>query len=234
MNIDVAISLGDLVIQDPRRSRVLAGFGIDYCCNGHRSLEEAAQEAGLDLGDIVKALDLPAPAAGEIREHPRELSALAHDIIDTHHAYIWEEVPRLKELMDKVHRVHGDHHPELTAIRDAFNEVVDELDPHLTKEERAVFPAISKLEKAQTPHPSGSLKEPIEKLRAEHDELGQLLRNLRELTDGYTPPADGCTSYRLLFKGLEEMEFDLHEHIHKENNILFPRVLEFEQQVTED
>jgi regulator of cell morphogenesis and NO signaling len=235
MSVDVTATLGDLVIADPRRARVLERFGIDYCCHGERSLSEATGEGGLDLAQVASALDLPAdaaaPRAGGL---PSENAALAHDIVDTHHAYLWEEMPRLQALVDKVHAVHGDRHPELARVQAAYTEAVTALDPHMTTEERVVFPAISKMEKAQALPAFGSFVEPVAQLRAEHDAVGVLLKELRTLTDGYTPPEDACNSYRAMLKGLEEMELDLHEHIHKENNVLFPRLLELEQQLSAD
>ncbi len=227
--------LGDLVIADPRRARVLERFGIDYCCHGERSLSEAAGESGLDLAEVSHALDLPDDAAvPSTRALPLENAALAHDIVDTHHAYMWEEMPRLQALVDKVHTVHGDRHPELARVRAAYTEAVTALDPHMTTEERVVFPAISKMEKAQALTAFGSFVEPVAQLRAEHDAVGVLLKEIRTLTDGYAAPEDACNSYRAMLKGLEEMELDLHEHIHKENNVLFPRLLELERQLSGD
>lgn len=231
MTVDTSSSLGDLVTQDPRRSRVLEAFGIDYCCNGHRSLTDATRDAGLDPTEVAAALDLPDPAPQNQAAGSLENADLAHDIVDTHHAYMWEEMPRLQALVDKVHSVHGDRHPELASVRATFTEAVAALDPHMTTEERVIFPAISRLEKTQAPVALGSFAAPIEELRAEHDAVGALFKELRRLTTGYAVPEDSCVSYRAMLTGLEEMELDLHEHIHKENNILFPRVLELEAQV---
>jgi regulator of cell morphogenesis and NO signaling len=238
MSVDVSATLGDLVTENPGRARVLERFGIDYCCHGQRSLSEAADESGLDLAEVASALDLSAEAteaaasgAGTV---PLENAALAHDIVDTHHSYMWEEMPRLQALVDKVHSVHGERHPELAGVRAAYADAVAALDPHMTTEERVVFPAISRLEKAQAPTSFGSFVEPVAQLRAEHDAVGVLFKEIRSLTGGYAAPEDACGSYRAMLKGLEEMELDLHEHIHKENNILFPRLLELEKQLAAD
>jgi regulator of cell morphogenesis and NO signaling len=228
VSIDVSATLGDLVTQDPRRSRVLETFGLDYCCNGHRSLSEAVSAAELDLAEVSGALDLPAPPEG-VKQVPAENAALAHDIVDTHHAYMWAEMPRLKALVDKVHGVHGDRHPELAGVAAAYTKAVTALDPHMTTEERVVFPAITRMEKTQTA--GASLADQISELRAEHDAVGDLLKEIRSLTNDYAVPADACASYKMMLSGLEEMELDLHEHIHKENNVLFPRVLELEAQL---
>lgn len=235
MAIDFSATLGDLVIEDPRRARVLERYGIDYCCNGQRPLDAATQEAGLDLDEVASALVMPdAPPAQNWQQ--LENAALAHDIVDTHHAYLWEELPRLQALVDKVAGVHGDNHPELARVKEAYTEAVADLEPHLTREERVLFPAISKMEKAQAPvaFAFGSLADVINQMLAEHDVVGDLFKEINRITEGYAPPADACTSYTMMLKGLQEMELDLHEHIHKENNILFPRVLEMERRITGD
>jgi len=230
MSIDPATSLGDLAIEDPRRTQIFADFGLDYCCNGHMSLAEAVAALKLDLADVATALNLPGPApinTAQAREH----STLAHDIIDTHHAYMWQEMPRLQDLVDKVAAVHGQAHPGLGEVRDTYRAAIAALDPHMTMEERVVFPAISRMEKTQTPASETSFAQPIAQLRDEHEEVGRLFAKLRELTSGYEVPKDACASYTLMLQGLAHMERDLHEHIHKENNILFPRVLELEQEI---
>ncbi len=222
MSIDTSATLGTLVTEDSRRGRVLERFGLDYCCNGHRTLREASTEAGLDLAAVAAALDIPDRAA-TTSTGPTTNSALAHDIVDTHHAYLWAEMPRLQALVDKVHRVHGERHPELAQVHDVYDRLVADLDPHMTREERSVFPAISRLERGQG---DADLAEAIAQLAEEHQVVGDLLKELNAVTAGYAVPDDACGSYRAMLDGLKEMEFDLHEHIHKENNILFPQVLE--------
>lgn len=232
MTVDATTSLGDLVTADPRRSRVFERLGIDYCCNGGRSLSDATIDAGLDLEKVTAALDIPDPAPAPPGQH-LENAALAHEIVDTHHAYLWDEMPRLLTLVDKVHSVHGETHPELAQVREAYHRAVAEIEPHLTREERVVFPAISRLEKAQQPveFRFGSLGDQLEQLLAEHDVVGDLFKQIRSLTRRYAVPDGACGSYVAMLKGLEDMELDLHEHVHKENNILFPRVIELEQRL---
>ncbi len=230
MAVEASVTLADLVIEDGRRARVMERFGIDYCCNGHRSLSDAAAEADVDMGEITKALDLPKVSAHEVAR-PQEQSALAHDIVDTHHAYMWEEMPRLQALVEKVHRVHGDRHPELTRVDELFTDAIAALDPHMTKEERSVFPAISRLEKTGSSGAPGGLAEQVDLLIQEHTVVGDLFREINSVTGSYAVPEDGCASYRAMLDGLREMELDLHEHIHKENNILFPGALELERTV---
>lgn len=229
MGIDMNTTLSDLVTADPRRARVLEKFGLDYCCHGERSLAQTVAEAQLDLGEIASALNIGGTVPAAAGPHPSENAALAHDIVDTHHAFMWEEMPRLQALVDKVDTVHGARHPELAQVRSLFTAAVAALDPHMSTEERVVFPAITRLEKTQTLGAAGSLAGPIAKLRAEHDVVGEQFKQIRLLTGGYLVPADACNSYRAMLSGLQEMEFDLHEHVHKENNILFPRVVELER-----
>lgn len=230
MTIDTATSLGDLVIADPRRSKVFADFELDYCCNGHRPLEEAVAEAGLDLDTVTAALDLPETAENTATQQTLENASLAHDIVDTHHAYMWAEMPLLLGLVNKVRDVHSDRHPELVRVAELFTEAITGLEPHMTTEERLIFPAITRLEKTQDTAklPFESFDEPIKKLRDEHDEIGRIFKELRATTNGYQVPEDACASYTMMLNGLAEMETDLHEHIHKENNVLFPQVLNLE------
>src|SRR5690606_26898033 len=202
MTVDATASLGDLVTADPRRSRVFERFGIDYCCNGQRSLSDATTDAGLDLEKVTAALDIPDPVAAPQWQH-LENAALAHDIVDTHHAYLWEEMPRLLTLVDKVNGVHGQTHPELAEVREAYHRAVSEIEPHLTREERVVFPAISRLEKAQAPveFRFGSLADELEQLLAEHDVVGDLFKRIRSLTRRYAVPDGACGSYVAMLKG---------------------------------
>lgn len=229
MSITIDQTLADLVTQDPRRARVLERYGLDYCCGGARTLGDASVAADVDAATVLAALDLPdQPAPPEwLGLGPAEL---ARHIVRVHHAYLWEEMPRLTALVEKVHGVHGERHPELATLRDLYAEAVADLGPHLTKEERILFPAIEQLEAlgAQASFPFGRLANPIATMLAEHDTVGDLLERMRATTDGYAMPADGCASYQAMLAGLEEMERDLHDHIHKENNVLFPRVLELE------
>jgi len=231
MAVEASTTLADLVIEDGRRARVLERFGLDYCCHGHRRLSDAAAEADLDLEEVSAALDLPTASDHEFAR-PSEQAALAHDIVDTHHAYMWEEMPRLQALVEKVHRVHGERHLELAKVNELFTLAVAALDPHMTKEERSVFPAISRLEKTRSRGTPGALAGEIDVLVQEHTVVGDLFKEINRVTASYTVPEDGCASYRAMIDGLRQMEFDLHEHIHKENNILFPGALELERILT--
>lgn len=224
MTISASSALGELVIEDFRRSAVFESLGLDYCCNGGDTLAEAAAAAGLELDDVIAALDLPAvptPTAGATGT-AGDSTTLAHDIVDTHHAYMWEEMPLLAELVERVHQVHGERHPELAEVHATFFRAIAALEPHMTAEERSVFPTIAKLEKGQPAPGAATLDATIDRMVDEHQVVGDLFRSLKTLTGDYAVPADGCASYRMMMDKLRAMELDLHEHIHKENNILFP------------
>lgn len=227
MPVALKRTLADLVIEDPRRTRVLDTYSLDYCCNGHRGLGEVVREAGLDPVEISTALDLPGEATAAPSAAPGAAGALAHHIVDTHHAWMWEEMPRLLALVEKVQRVHGDRHPELADVLATCREAFTELEPHMTAEERVLFPAIVRMERGT--RPSAPVGDRIEQLRQEHRVVGALFARLRELTDGWTAPADACGSFRAMMTGLEAMDADLREHIHQENNVLFPRAVELER-----
>ncbi len=217
-------TLAELVIEDHRRASILEGFGLDYCCGGKQTLADSADAAGVELATVQAALDLPA-AVEPTASTSRENAALAHDILDTHHAYMWEEMPRLLALVEKVHRVHGDRHRELAEVLEIFTTAVGELEPHMTKEERSVFPAINRMERTGQWSAQVTLSTQVTELVDEHMVVGELFKRLNQVTGDYEVPADACGSYRAMLDGLKRMELDLHEHIHKENNILFPGAL---------
>lgn len=231
-NIDY-LTLGEIVTAHPAAARVLETFGLDYCCGGHRTLAEACTEGDISLHGVRDALEtLPeVPPADWATLGLREL---VDHLELVHHHYLKTELPRLDALSAKVLGVHGDRHPELHTVRSAFVELRLDLEPHLVKEERVLFPMIRELDAAAvTPHfHCGSLQNPIAVMLNEHEAAGELLRTLRNVTNGYAVPTDGCASYQALYSGLAELEADTHAHIHKENNVLFPMVVAREATAT--
>ncbi|OYO17479.1 iron-sulfur cluster repair di-iron protein [Enemella evansiae] len=227
--IPVTQQLGDLVTADPRRARVLESFGLDYCCGGARTLGEACAAAELDAELVASALDLPDPEPAP-EWQSLDVGALAAHIIEVHHRYLWREMGPLGTLLDKVHRVHGTRHHELARVAEAYRLAMADLEPHLFKEERIIFPRLQRLD-ALAPGDRGplatALRSPITQMLREHDYVGELFTELHGLTDGFRTPADGCQSYQQVMQRLARMERDLHEHVHKENNVLFPRVLAY-------
>lgn len=215
-----ATILGDFVAANPGTARVLEAHGVDYCCGGQRPLAEVCADSGLDPDALLAELTAVPPAADNLDVTRLSNAELIDHIVATHHEYLWREMPRVTQLANKVARVHGGNHAELRAVQQTWTQLVAELTDHLMTEEQEEFPAIKGAEGGDTPFsPAG-----VEQLLREHDAAGELLARLRELTDGYTVPADGCSSYRAFYAGLEDAERDLHTHIHKENNVLFPRL----------
>jgi regulator of cell morphogenesis and NO signaling len=226
-------TIGQLAAQRPEALGVLERHGVDYCCGGERNIEDACVQAGADPQTVLAEIDR-ATAASDGSEKRDWLSASLTELCDhieqTHHAFLREQLPFLTDLFEKVIAAHGEGHPELAEAREVFGALRAELEPHMFKEERILFPAIRRLESAGAPvsFPFGTVQNPIGVMEDEHAAAGEALRRLRELTDGYQSPDDACNAYRGLLEILQRLEVDLHEHIHKENNILFPRAAELE------
>jgi len=229
MTTKLGHSLGDLVTRTPAAARVFERAGIDYCCRGNRTLAEAAEEAGVDAAALAEELDgLEQTAEGG---WPSLAPAdLADHIVATHHAYLRDELPLLTELAAKVERVHVGHHPELTNVRSLVEMLRADLEPHLDKEERVLFPAIRALmDGGRREFSFGTVNNPIGMMTLEHEQVAEIFDALRRTTDDYHVPTDACASYRSLYERLPALELDTHVHIHKENHVLFPALLELSQ-----
>jgi regulator of cell morphogenesis and NO signaling len=218
-------TVGEMVAERPARARVFEELGIDYCCGGKLSLTEACGRRGLDVQSVRRRL---AEAEAEVTDAETDwrtapLAALCEHIVATHHALLRRELPRLRGLLTKLAQVHGDRHPELHAVLAEFGPFADELATHMAKEEQVLFPLVAGIASRKVPATPFVLQ-PIRVMEAEHDNAGQALEQMRRLTEGYAVPADGCNTYRAAMASLAELEADLHIHVHKENNILFPRV----------
>lgn len=225
--IDPTMTLGEIVTLKPSLAAELQRRGFDFCCHGDRSLADAAVELDLDAQKVAEDL-----SSIHQDEAPAQWASLGPiDLIDhiesTHHRYLWDELPRLGQLVDKIAMVHGDRHPELAEVQRLFVELRSDFEPHLTSEEQVVFPAMRSL-MSSTDAQSGSavdeLPGEVRSLMAEHEVVGGLLEQLREITADYTVPADGCASYTETYRALSALEADTHLHVHKENNVLFPTV----------
>jgi regulator of cell morphogenesis and NO signaling len=221
MTKTVEPTLGDLVTTNPAAARVFETFGLDYCCHGRRTLRDACAAAGIAPA-VVEAKIAEAGAGGDTEWAALEPAALADHIVATHHVYLHEELPLLEALAAKVLAAHGQRHPELDHVHRLVAAVRADLDPHMAKEERVLFPAIHALAAGQRDFPFGTVANPIRMMGIEHEQVGELLAELRRVTSGYAVPADGCASYRSLHERLEALELDTHLHIHKENHTLFP------------
>lgn len=237
MELNHQTPVGDIAVAYPGARRIFEKAGIDYCCGGKRPLADACTHANVAVTDVLQSLAAvaaPQPASGETDWSRRPLVDLMRFIVDTHHVFTRDELVRLAGLVKKVHSVHGANHPELASVAELFQTIHDDLFPHMMKEEQILFPYIEQMEQAVTegryPEPPffGTVRNPIQMMSAEHDAVGEALRKLRDLTSGYQAPADGCISYKTLYEAFEGLEQDLHQHIHLENNVLFPRAVAME------
>lgn len=235
MELKATQTVGEVAAGYPATTRLFEKLGIDYCCGGGQTLNDACQAAGLNYDTVAKSLaDLVESAPSHARDWTRSpLAELIQHIVTKHHEYIRSESPRLQTLAAKVVRVHGGRHPELQQVEALFSDVADELTMHTMKEEKILFPAIVQMEEqgptAVAVSPFGTIQNPIRMMMMEHDSAGAAFEEMRKITDGFTVPADACISYRTLYQALAEFEADLHQHVHLENNILFPRALELER-----
>lgn len=212
-------SLGELVVERPSAARLLGRLGLDYCCGGERSLAEACAERGLDAATVAVVLEHDTdPVAVESTDWmTAPLAELCAHIVDEHHERLRWELPRLSELAERAAAAHGDTRPELHEVRAELEALRSELEEHIADEERDLFPRLA----AGDPLDPGQLEE----LRHEHDAAGARLRRLRELTGDYSTDAALCNTHRTLLQGLHALELDVHQHVHEENNILFPRAV---------
>ncbi len=227
---DLHTTVGEWVRQNPATSRVFENLGIDYCCGGKIPLETACNTKGLDTSDVLRQLTEADGRAREANADGMGLTELADHIEATHHAFLREELPRLDSMARKVAAVHGEQEPRLREVRDVFSACMEELVSHMNKEEQVLFPMIRELEAASGPvrFHCGSLANPIRMMEHEHDDAGDALKRISQLTDGYTPPDWACTTYRAMLDALRSFELDMHTHVHKENSILFPKAIKLE------
>lgn len=238
MTIDQNRTVRELAVELASATRVFEKLGIDYCCGGHRTLTAACELANVSVTAAVTSLEVAesimqgSRAAKDWSREP--LADVIQHIVNTHHGYIREELPRLEALLSKVSAKHGASHPELGGVSTIFEAVKDELMLHLVKEEQVLFPYIIRLEEASLagemvpPAMFGSVQNPIQMMEKEHDGVGDAFRRMRALTRDFLVPSGGCMSYQELYRGLTAFEADLHQHIHLENNILHVRALAME------
>jgi regulator of cell morphogenesis and NO signaling len=235
MTLTATKTVRELAVEVPSATRVFEKLGIDYCCGGDRPLEEACASANVAVDDVLRALEQGSDASASVTAcdwNTTSLGELVDHIVNKHHTFVKSETPRLQALIAKVAGAHGQNHPELQKVQAAFSELADELAAHMLKEERILFPYVKQMAGGAGCGPScfGSVQNPIRVMMLEHDNAGEKLREIRRATNNYTLPMDACVSYSSLFAGLVEFEQDLHQHIHLENNILFPRVVRMERE----
>jgi len=240
MNFNSETKVKDIALSNPAARQVLEHAGLDYCCGGGKSLHEACLQADVPAEEILKRLH---ENSKDVRPNEANwilgpLGDLTRHIREKHHGYVREAIARVQTLVDKVGAKHGETHPEIAGIQRLFAEVSREITMHMQKEEQILFPYIDALERAANAHSSveppffQTVRNPIQAMMKEHDAAGELVKQIRKASSEYTAPADACTSYRALYRELREFEADLHQHVHLENNILFPRAVEMEAAAT--
>lgn len=227
----------EYALEIPAATRIFEKLGIDYCCGGGTSLADACTAAGVSVAEVLDSLNAGSESVST--SAARDWQALSQaelitHIVDKHHQFTREELARLEALLAKVSGVHGKNHPELFQIQDQFGKLRFELEPHMLKEENVLFPYIVQMEEAALanvtlpPPPFRTVQNPVRVMIAEHDIAGYILERIREASSDYAVPPDGCISYKTLYSALKALAVDLHQHIHLENNILFPRAVAME------
>ena len=236
--INSETTVKEVALHMPESTRLFEQLKIDYCCGGNKPLGEACVSAGLDVDTVMEMLGEVAESssqdasAGDFQN--ASLPQLIEHILNTHHVFTKSEMARLDALTAKVIEAHGRNHPELLDVGELFKQLCSDLTPHMFKEEQVLFPYIvamtqAALDNQPTPFsPFGTVNNPVRMMMKEHDTAGEILRELRAVTSDYKVPPDACISYQTLYQALENFERDLHQHIHLENNLLFPKALELE------
>ena len=242
METDARKTVKEIVLTMPDSTKVFEQLGIDYCCSGDRPLEEACRAAGRPVEDVLQSLEAAKTAAhtgAKITDWSHEsLASLMNHIVERHHVFCRQEVARLESLLTKVSEKHGTNHPELARLKSLFSGMSKELLMHLVKEEQTLFPYITRMEETVNrgipfPRPPfGTVQNPVQMMVFEHDNAGAVLHEMRDLSGDYCVPPDACGSYQALYEGLKSFESDMHQHIHLENNLLFPRAIEMENVAT--
>lgn len=231
--------IGELVANDYRTASIFKKYNIDFCCQGNRTINDACQSKDIDeklvVSDLNELLQSTSDVATDFQSWPLDL--LAEYIEKKHHRYVETKTLEIKPYLEKICRVHGERHPELLEISEHFNATAGELAMHMKKEELLVFPFIKRMIRAEkegtelVASKAGSIKNLIDSMMDDHATEGERFRKIDELSNNYTPPEDGCNTYRVTFALLQEFEQDLHMHIHLENNILFPKAIELERKM---
>ncbi|MGD9590645.1 MAG: iron-sulfur cluster repair di-iron protein [Pyrinomonadaceae bacterium] len=227
----------EIALEAPVTTRIFEEYKIDYCCHGDTLFTDACLKIGAHPTDVIEKID-HVIREGKIDDAGRfadlTLTGLIGHILETHHAFTRSEAERLTPLMEKVESRHSEHHLYLTELRRLFLSLCDELEPHMTKEELVLFPYIVELEAksgrggTNFVPPFGTVKNPVRMMTIEHEEVGDILAKMRSITSDYELPSDACPSFTALFHRLDNLERDLHQHIHLENNLLFPKAIELE------
>ena len=231
------LTLSQIVTKNFKTAAIFEKYNLDFCCRGNKSINEACTEKGVDSTRLLQEVQqlLESKSSSTLNSNDWELDFLIDYIMNTHHNYVRSIIPILSAHVNKVSKVHGENHPELIEIAKIFSVVSKELKHHLMKEEEILFPYIKKLviiknnnHLFEAPY-FGTIKNPINMMEAEHVNAGDGMYNIRKLSKNYEVPEDACNTYRVCLNELREFEEDLHQHVHLENNILFPKAIAMEE-----
>ncbi len=231
-------TVANVVTENIKAAHIFKKYGIDFCCGGGISIKKACEKGKIDLETLeAELLNLDTIKDRATDYNSWKLDFLTDHIINVHHTYVEENSPMMLQYAQRVNHVHGNHYAELAEIETLVKQVVMELGAHMKKEELILFPFIKKLvktEKVGGAVPAihfGTVENPIKMMEAEHEEAGDIMRKIAELSNNFTPPQEACNTYRAFYSKLEEFEQDLHQHVHLENNILFPKALNLEKKL---
>ncbi len=231
-------TIAEIVTENINTAHVFKKHGIDFCCGGGISIEKACAKNDIDYSQLEKELEAVDTKVGSAYNYDAwDLSFLIDHIVNIHHTYVEEGITLLLQYAAKVANVHGANFNEVIEINNLFIEVANELTTHMKKEELVLFPYIKQLVKASkdnttpTPPHFGTVNNPIKMMENEHENAGDIFKTIAKLSNNYTPPEDACNTFKALYAKLDEFEQDLHQHIHLENNILFPKAIQLEKQL---
>ncbi len=229
-------TVAELVTENYKTADVFKKNGIDFCCGGKVSVKSICEEKNIGYEKIKLELEAVEQTSDFSQDFKSwDLERLVDHIIDVHHNYVTENIPIISQYAEKVAKVHGHANPEVVQINYLFRIIADELNRHMCKEENILFPYIKNLAQVESEKIAfelplfGTVQNPISTMEKEHDTVGNYGFKIAELSNNYSPPAHACNTYRVLYSKLKEFEEDLHQHIHLENNILFPRAVELEK-----
>ena len=238
MDLQETKTVADFVTENIKTAHVFKKYGIDFCCGGGVSLKKAAEKAEVDyalLSADLLNVENSVTRANDFNHW--ELDFLVDHIFNVHHGYISESTPLIVQYAARVVEVHGEHFPELMEVQRLFSEVAVELGGHCKKEELILFPFIKKMLQAKRGGTKierprfDTVDNPIRIMETDHEEAGAIFRKIANLTKNYTPPAGACNTFRAFYSKLDEFEQDLHQHVHLENNILFPKAMKLEREL---
>lgn len=233
------IKVKDVVTENFQAAELFEKLGIDFCCNGNRSLQEALAEKKISNSEFLEELNKVnlSISSDNQRFSEWDLNFLAQYIVNNHHTYVKNAIPELTTHLQKVYNAHGEKYPYIADVQKIFNQVAEEMTNHLIKEERILFPLIKYLTETQKFNEKpktggfGTIKHPIRQMETEHVSAGGAMEKIRTLTNNYSLPEDACATFQVTYKELDEFEKDMHKHIHLENNILFPRAIALEEEL---